>query len=192
MELTTKRSLTRWATLGCLTCLLMSGCATAGTPAPHALGVGEWQARLPTSKSPIAELAYGTPNYGALPESDALATLDQAMLDRTTEAKALRRSRYVRSIHRSPQAAPSAIAEAQPTLQVEAKAETPKLSMSAEPAPAQLPASALAQNDVGSRYAERENQAQQQQQFRGGDAIVISAGAILVVLLIVILILLLR
>jgi hypothetical protein len=119
-----------------------------------------------------------------------LATLDQALLDRTTQAKALRKTRYVRSIHRSVRAAPTAVAEAGPRPQLIAKAETPTPGMSAEPAPAPTPL--FAQNDVGARYAERETQAQPQQQFRGGDAIIISAGAIVVVLLIVLLILLLR
>lgn len=192
MELTTMRSLARWATWGCLTCLIMSGCATAGAPAPHGIGAGEWQARLPTTQSPIAELAYGTPGYGALPESDALAAIDQAVLDRGVQAKAkvLRKSRYVRTTHRTQPVAPTAIAKAeslpQPIAAAEPAVTQPSMHADAPAAPL------LARNDVTARYAERESQAQQQQEFRGGDAIIISAGALVIVLLIVVLILLLR
>jgi hypothetical protein len=157
-----------------------SGCATAGSEAAHGLGAGQWQVRMPTSPSPIQELAYG---HGG----SATAVLDDALADLDAIAPA---QQPMAAAKAHPKPVPSRVALAPSIVQPTAA--------SAEPAPVAAAPQAvrepelLASNDLDSRYAQRETQASEQQKFRGGDAIVISAGAIVVVLLIVILILLLR
>lgn len=162
-----------------------SGCATAGWETAHGLGAGQWQVRMPTSPSPIQELAYG---HGG----SATAVLDDALadLDATNPSDVLAPSQPMAAAKAHPKPVPSRVALAPSIVQPTAA--------SAEPAPVAVAPQAarepelLASNDLDSRYAQRETQASEQQKFRGGDAIVISAGAIVVVLLIVILILLLR
>jgi cobalamin biosynthesis Mg chelatase CobN len=166
-----------------------SGCATGGTEAGHGLGAGQWQARLPATQSPIAGLAFGR---GGSSERADLAALDSdtpddvlrptvtevTMASKSVAKPAQRRVPSVAAFQPAPAAA-VAQAETQPQ-----QVEAPVVTEPSQPL--------LAANDVDSRYAQREAQAQDQQKFRGGDAIVISAGAIVVVLLIVILVLLLR
>jgi hypothetical protein len=165
-----------------------SGCATGGTEAGHGLGAGQWQARLPTTQSPIAGLAFGRGG-----SSEPLAALDSdtpddvlrpTVTEVTMAAKSVAKpaQRRVPSVAATQPAPAQAVAQAEP--QQSQQVEAPAVTEPAQPL--------LAANDVDSRYAQREASAQDQQKFRGGDAIVISAGAIVVVLLIVILILLLR
>lgn len=166
-----------------------SGCATAGTESRHGLGVGEWQARLPTTASPIHELAYGR-GGSSLASADTLDldldTPDDVLLPSTTKvavakpaAKPTARRAVVAKMD-----APVAPEAAQPQLAAVAQ---PEAQLATDAAPV-----LLASNDADARYAQRETKAEEQQKFRGGDAIVISAGAVVIVLLIVILILLLR
>jgi hypothetical protein len=146
--------------------ILGAGCATAGEGAKHGLGAGQWEARLPTTPSPIQELAYG--RGGRAQRSDV--ALDDVLLQ--------------------PRAARHAAAKARPLSRaLAAQQPAPQLAATAVEAPAPM---LLAQNDSEPRYAERESEARNLQDFRGGDAIVISAGALVIVLLIVVLILLLR
>jgi hypothetical protein len=155
-----------------------SGCATAGSETAHGLGAGQWQVRMPTSPSPIQELAYGHGGSATAVLDDALADLDASKSQPMAAAKA------------HPKPVPSRVALAPSIVQpIAASAESAPVA--AAPQAVQEP-ELLASNDLDSRYAQRETQASEQQKFRGGDAIVISAGAIVVVLLIVILILLLR
>jgi hypothetical protein len=164
-----------------------TGCATGGAQR-HGIPAGEWQARLPTSRSPIDELAYGRGGSGTPAQlgSDELAALASPAPDDVLQPAAAAK---VVAVHKPAARRPQLAA---------AKVEQP-VSAAPEPAPAPIvtespAAPLLASNDVGveQRYAQRDQQASDQKQFRGGDAIVITAGALVVILLIVILILLLR
>lgn len=164
-----------------------TGCATGGAQR-HGIPAGEWQARLPTSRSPIDELAYGRGGAStpAQLSSDELVALAAPTPDDVLQPAAAAK---VVAVHKSVARRPQLAA---------AKVEQP-VSAVAQPAPAAVVTEApaaplLASNDVGmeQRYAARDQQASDQKQFRGGDAIVITAGALVVVLLIVVLILLLR
>jgi hypothetical protein len=193
VNLPTWRSLSRAATFGCLTCLMMTGCTAAWSTAPRGQWVSEWSARLPTTRSPIEELAFGAPGTGsgpgAYPESDALAAVDDALQPTMTQK---RRPLHKQSYRRVAPPKPIAIASAKLSEPVAPDAsDAPSQDITPVPAAA-TDSEQLAVNDAGARYADREQQAKEQQQFRGGDAIIISAGALLVVLLIVILVLLLR
>lgn len=180
-----------WLCLGSIVCTAAVGCATTNTDLKHGIGAGQWEARLPTTASPIHELAYGRggssqPADVSLAElgdpaellTPAVAAKTDAEVRRIIKSKSLKRSAPANELALStPDPAPAADTAAPPS-----------------PEPAQPQAAAavlLAENDTHDRYAQREQQSKPQQQFRGGDAIVISAGALVVVLLIVILILLL-
>jgi hypothetical protein len=160
--------------------VLAAGCATAGETSHHGLGVGQWEARLPTTESPVHELAMGR-NGSSLRDDKALASLDD-VLQPSAASKSMERPKALRR-----QAAAPVVATATPMAQ----------PMAAQPMAAQTIAVApsvelLASNDVEARYAERETQSKQVEQFRGGDVVVISASALVLVLLIVLLIILLR
>jgi hypothetical protein len=176
--------------------LLGFGCATGGSEVRHGIGAGQWEARLPTTRSPIQSMAYGRGGSSEpaadLGLDDALAALDRSALERSAAAT-------------QPLAAPRVqnrvAARKAPREQPAAATLTAPVEKAAEPAPtsAELASRvqvdeplALAQNTADNRYAEREAQAKEQQKFAGGDAIVITSGAILLVLLIVLLVLLLR
>jgi len=175
-----------WLAVCCVIGTAAPGCATTQGDLKHGLGAGEWQARLPTTASPIHELAYGRGGSGQASD-DSLADLGN--VDEL--------------LHPAPipvaQPKPKAVKHAAAPARLAANAATPEAAPSAliaEPAAPQPAAAApvlLAENDAHDRYASREQQAQPQQKFRGGDAvIVISATTLVVVLLIVLLILLLR
>jgi cobalamin biosynthesis Mg chelatase CobN len=153
-----------------------SGCASTGAETQHGLGVGQWQVHMPTTASPIQELAYGAGGYGGSARP-ALATVSEPLAAAKPKAKAARPRVAVAVAEPQQVAAREPLAVAEPLPSAVAETTQPTL---------------LASNDQDNRYAQREAQASEQQKFRGGDAIVISAGAIVVVLLIVILILLLR
>jgi len=161
--------------------LAASGCATGVSETRHGLGVGYWQVHMPTTPSPIHELAYGR-DGSSRPASDALAGLEAATPDEILQPATapLAKAKPVKYTQRH--VPPIALAKTE---------EQPEPALTPAPEPAQEP-TWLAANDTNSRYAQREAQASEQQKFRGGDAIIISAGAILIVLLIVVLVLLLR
>lgn len=172
--------------------LAAGGCATGVSETRHGLGVGYWQMRMPTTASPIHELAYGRDGSSR----PALEGLDTATPDAVLQpqpvlqplAAPIAKAKPAATQRRAPALALAKAVEEQP-------AEQPALATLANEvttAPAATQSTQLAVNDAGSRYAQRESQASEQQKFRGGDAIVISAGAIVIVLLIVVLILLLR
>jgi len=170
---------------------MMTGCTAAWSAAPRGQWVSEWNARLPTTRSPIEELAFGAP--GAYPENDALAAVDDALQPTVTHK---RRPVLKQSYRRVAPPKPVAVASAKLPEPVAVDAvEAPSPSPSQDMTPARTVATGsepLAVNDADARYADREQQASQQQQFRGGDAIIISAGAIVLVLIIVLIVLLLR
>jgi len=166
-----------------------SGCATS-SQTRHGIPAGQWQARLPGTKSPIASLAFGRGGNG---DAAQLSEADVAALSVATPDDVLQPTLAAKTVAVSKPKPRRVLPAAAPAL---ALATTEQI---AEPAPAPQvvvaePAPLLASNDtpVAQRYAEREQASQEQQKFRGGDAIVISAGALVVVLLIVILVLLLR
>jgi hypothetical protein len=160
-----------------------TGCATGGAQTRHGIAAGEWQARLPTTRSTIAELAFGRGGSGTpaqlSAEELAVPTADD-VLQPMAAAKTV-------AVHKSQ---PRRVLPAAPAVVTASAAPEPA------PAPALSESSAplLASNDVGveQRYSEREKASSDQQKFRGGDAIIISGGVLLVVLLIVLLVLLLR
>jgi hypothetical protein len=160
------------------------GCATTNTK-HHGLGAGQWEARLPTTASPIDELAYGK-GGSSEPADSSLDGLDDpnAVLALATPAPLAKLAPH-KAQHRVLPKAKLALAS-QP-----AAAATPEPVAAPAPQPMAAQPVLLAQNDSASRYAAREQRAQKQQDFRGGDAIVITAGTLVVILLIVILILLL-
>lgn len=165
-----------------------TGCAT-GSTTHHGIAAGQWQARLPETKSPIASLAFGRGGNGTPAQ---LSELELAALVDPTPDDVLQ-----------PMAAAKTVGVAKPALRRALASNTlaaqPE-AVTAEPAPTPAAASVTAQptllasNDSNpqQRYADREQQSKQQQQFRGGDAIIISGGVLLVILLIVLLVLLLR
>jgi hypothetical protein len=162
-----------------------TGCATGGAQTRHGIPAGEWQARLPTTRSTISDLAFGrggngTPSQLSGDELAAIATPDD-VLQPTMAAKTVATHKPVRK-----RALPAAVVPVTAPLPEEAPAPTVSVSETTAPL--------LASNDVNveQRYAQREQSSSEQQKFRGGDAIIISGGVLLVVLLIVILILLLR
>jgi hypothetical protein len=163
------------------------GCATTNTK-HHGLGAGQWEARLPTTASPIHELAYGK-GGSSEPADLSLDGLDDpnTVLAPATPAPLARLAKAAphKAQHRVLPKQTLALAT-QPTA-----AATPEPVAAPAPQPMAAQPIVLAQNDTTSRYAAREQQAQKQQEFRGGDAIVITAGTLVVILLIVILILLL-
>jgi hypothetical protein len=173
-----RNQISLWLSVCCVVGLAASGCATTGE-VKHGLGAGQWQVHLPTSTSPIDELAYG--RGGGNDESLAdLGDLDALLrpapsAQPTTKPKPIRHVSALKRVAENPAPAPAAVPEP------------------ASPPPAAAVPVLLAENDAHDRYASREQQAQPQQQFRGGDAvIVISASALIIVLLVVLLILLLR
>jgi hypothetical protein len=172
---------------GSMMSLVAAGCATGSTETRHGLGAGEWTARLPTSSSPIQQLAYGR---GGSSQPDALADLDSASPDAVL-APSLTEVAVVKAKRAAPRTQRSAYAQ---TEVAKATPEKTAAELPADRVVAAQPEQQLAVNDAtpDARYAERESQAQDQQQFRGGDAIIITAGALVVILLIVLLILLLR
>jgi len=181
----------RWHVLLTVTLLgaslsFASGCAT-GAQTRHGIPAGQWQARLPTTRSPIDELAFGRGGSGTPAAPDELASLAAPAPDEVLQPMAA--AKTVAVAKPNLRRAPLAAATTAPAPAVPA-AEPAQVTPEAAPASAPL----LAQNDapVESRYAQREADSRDQQKFRGGDAIVISAGALVVVLLIVILVLLLR
>jgi len=187
----------RWHVLLTVTLLgaslsFASGCAT-GSQTRHGIPAGQWQARLPTTKSPIAELAYGRGGSGtaAWQGEDALASAGIAGIDAVQQPSAAAKAVAVHKRAARPHGSPLLTAAAAPVESASVATEPAPTTPEATPA---SPAPLLASNDadVQSRYAERERASEPQQKFRGGDAIIISAGALLVVLLIVILVLLLR
>jgi len=166
-----------------------TGCATGGAQTRHGIAAGEWQARLPTTRSTIAELAFGRGGNGTAAQlsSDELAALAAPTPDDVLQPVAAAKTV---AVHK-PQ--PRRVLPAAPTVTA--------MTASAAPEPAPAPslsessaAPLLASNDVNveQRYSEREKASSDQQKFRGGDAIIISGGVLLVVLLIVLLVLLLR
>jgi len=162
-----------------------AGCAT-GSTTNHGIAAGQWQARLPDTKSPIASLAFGRGGNGTPAQ---LSEVELAALVDPTPEEVLQ-----------PMTAAKNVGVAKPTLRRTLASNPQPEAITAEPAP--LPAAAsevaqptlLASNDTSpqQRYAQREQQSEKQQQFRGGDAIIISGGVLLVILLIVVLVLLLR
>lgn len=177
--------------LGCALSLAAGGCATTNSEVKHGLGVGQWQARLPTTASPIHELAYGRGGSSVGYFDDSLADLgnvDELLrtepLVQTTQPKAKLAKHVAAPKRLTANDAPAKLAEPAPSEPVAAATPQPQ---------AAEPPVLLAQNDARDRYAGREQQAKEQKNFRGGDAVVvISASALLIVLLIVLLILLLR
>lgn len=163
-----------------------TGCATGGAQTRHGIPAGEWQARLPTTRSTISDLAFGRGGHGTPSQlsADELAAIASPTPDDVLQPALATKTVTVHKAVRK-RALPAAV-ETVPAPLLE-EAPTPSVSESS-------PAPLLASNDVGveQRYAQREQSASEQQKFRGGDAIVISASAIVVVLLIVILVLLLR
>jgi len=164
-----------------------TGCATGGAQTRHGIAAGEWQARLPTTRSTIAELAFGRGGSGtpAQLSSEELAALATPTPDDVLQPMAAAKTV---AVHK-PQ--PRRVLPAAPAVMTASAAPEPA------PAPSVVESSAaplLASNDVNveQRYAEREKASSDQQKFRGGDAIIISGGVLLVVLLIVLLVLLLR
>lgn len=172
-----------WMSVCCVIGVAASGCATAGEM-KHGLGAGEWQARLPTTQSPIQELAYGHGSHAQANDAD-LSSLDDlfsptpAAQPKPKPVKQLRATAPKRLVATAAPAAP--VAPPAP------------IAEQASPQPAAAAPVLLAENDARDRYASREQEAKPQQQFRGGDAvIIISATTLIIVLLIVLLILLLR
>ena len=161
-----------------------TGCATGGAQTRHGIPAGEWQARLPTTRSTISDLAFGRGAHGTPSQlsADELAAIASPTPDDVLQPALATKTVTVHKAVRK-RALPAAV-ETVPAPLLE-EAPTPSVSESS-------PAPLLASNDVEQRYAQREQSASEQQKFRGGDAIVISASAIVVVLLIVILVLLLR
>jgi len=165
-----------------------TGCATGGAQTHHGIAAGQWQARLPNTRSPIAELAFGRGGSGtpAQLSSEELAALASPTPDDVLQPMAAAKTVAVNK------------PESRRVLPAAPKAAAMTASAAPEPAPApsvsESPAPLLASNDVkvAQRYAQREQSASDQQKFRGGDAIIISGGVLLVVLLIVLLVLLLR
>ena len=161
-----------------------TGCATGGAQTRHGIPAGEWQSRLPTTRSTISDLAFGRGGNGT-PSADELAAIASPtpddVLQPTMAAKTVAAHKAVRK-----HALPAAVEPVSAPLPEEAPA--PIVSVSESTAPL------LASNDVNveQRYAQREQSSSEQQKFRGGDAIIISGGVLLVVLLIVLLVLLLR
>jgi len=148
--------------------------------------VGVWEKRLPTSASPIDELAYGRGGDAAWAD-DSLADLGD--IDRllspepAAQPKVKAKAVTVPKRLASTELAAKVVSEPAPTEQI----------APASPPPQAAAPVLLAQNDARDRYASREQQAKQQQDFRGGDAVVvISASALVIILLVVLLILLLR
>lgn len=179
----TRHSLWTLLCLGCVVSTAAVGCATTNTK-NHGLGAGQWEARLPTSPSPIHELAYGK-GGSSEPADLSLDGLDDPS---TVLAPATPVVAAKVAPHKSQRGLPKQTLALAPQ-----PAAAPTAAPAAEPAPQPMAAApvVLAQNDATGRYAAREQQAQKQQEFRGGDAIVITAGTLVVILLIVILILLL-
>lgn len=181
--------------LGASLSMLTLGCATSGSEVRHGIAAGQWEARLPATKSPIAGLAYGS--GGSSQRTDDLG-VDAALasLDRNVQLSAAEPAPAARRV----KAAPSKAAHRT----VAALAASPERKPLAEPAvpalqsrlrvdtPVTLAHSASTERASDSRYAEREAASQEQQRFAGGDAIVITSGAVVLALLIVLLILLLR
>jgi hypothetical protein len=163
-----------------------TGCATGGAQTRHGIPAGEWQARLPTTRSTISELAFGrggngTPTQFSGDELAAIASpTPDDVLQPAMAAKSVAAHKAVRK-----RALPAAV---EPVSAPLPEAPAPIVSVSESTAPL------LASNDVNveQRYAQREQTSSEQQKFRGGDAIIISGGVLLVVLLIVLLVLLLR
>lgn len=163
-----------------------TGCATGGAQTRHGIPAGEWQARLPTTRSTISDLAFGRGGHGtpAQLSADALADIASPTPDDVLQpalaAKTVAPQKALRM-----RALPAAVDTVPAPLPEEAPASTVSESH---------PAPLLASNDVNveQRYAQRDQTASEQQKFRGGDAIIISGGVLLVVLLIVLLVLLLR
>lgn len=164
-----------------------TGCATGGAQTRHGIPAGEWQARLPTTRSTISDLAFGrggngTPSQLSADELAAIASpTPDDVLQPALAAKTVAAHKAVRK-----RALPAAVEPASAPLPEEAPASIVSVSESTAPL--------LASNDVNveQRYAQREQTSSEQQKFRGGDAIIISGGVLLVVLLIVLLVLLLR
>jgi len=170
--------------------MLGFGCATSSGEVRHGLGAGQWEARLPATKSPIAGMAYGS--GGSSERADDLGvSAALASLDRSAKSPAEQRAALAAKRVKSPTRTLVASAPAQAVTTPEPAAPSLESRVRVE-APLAL-AQASAENEAsGSRYADREASSKEQQKFAGGDAIVITSGAILLVLLIVLLVLLLR
>jgi hypothetical protein len=160
------------------------GCAEAVTQPRDARAAGEWRFHLPTTPSPIDELAYGVPggSGSAIPNTD----------DELLELAVAPKPQPVQHAMRAHKAAPAKPAP-QPQLAAN-PAPAPALDAArvVETKPELVAQNAPAAQQAEQRYAQRAQSSQQLEKFRGGDAIIISAGALVIILLFVILILLLR
>jgi hypothetical protein len=159
------------------------GCAENLAETQHGRAAGEWQFHLPTSRSSIGAMAFGS--GGSSQPAVASEQADQPLLAAAVPAKSTPRAPHVRHVSSTP-----VQPDAAPVQTDDIHEAPPAAAPTTAPAPVQL-----AQADPSSveqRYREREATSPKLDQFRGGDAIVISVSALLIVLLIVILILLLR
>ena len=162
-----------------------AGCAGNIVQLPSGRAAGEWQVRLPDSRSAVADLAMGRGGSSERAASwfdgspDDLYNSQPRVADagvkrpRSTE----RRKTGTAVRHVDPAPHPE-----QPQQQ-----EQPKANVPSSVAPVEY---ALADTSGRERYAEREHSSQQQQRFIGGDrVIVIGVSTLVIVLLVVLLIL---
>jgi hypothetical protein len=161
------------------------GCAGNIPTTRHGVAAGEWNMRLPTTRSTIGGLAYGE---GGNSERAAAVAAEPAPL--IAAAKVDNRAKLAPRHTRA--AAPSiASAAFVPSEEQKPSAEPAPTSVTTPVATQQPVMLAQADDDPSQRYSGRQAQSRQLEQYKGGDAIVITAGALVVVLLIVLLILLL-
>lgn len=162
-----------------------AGCAGNIDQLRHGRAAGEWQVRLPESRSTVGELAMGRGGSSEAAKSWFDETSDVSFESQPPVADAGKRKPRATRLRKTATPAPQHAEPGAPALQ---PAELPKRSAPQSLAPVEY---AMADTSAHARYAERESSSQQQQQFKGGNLIIIGVSSLVVILLVVLLILLL-
>ena len=163
-----------------------AGCAGNLDQLRPGRAAGEWQVRLPESRSAVGDLAMGR---GGRSEP-AASWFDGSPGDMANSQPrvAVGAKKASRGIERRKIATPVRHVELAALPEQPHQAEQPKAAVPSSVASLAYP---LADASPHDRYAQREQRSQQQQSFKGGDRVLVIGVSTLVVVLIVVLLLVL-